>query len=73
MTDYRAAAARLGYYLVRGGFQTTCDNRLDGWYTVPIDGPVGKALWGPGHRTQRDALRELREQLRIRAEKDNCE
>ena len=53
-----------GYTTHRGGYRGTTDDRLDGWYICPVDGPHDHRGRGFIHRAYaRQALREHLEAL----------
>jgi hypothetical protein len=49
----RKAAQAAGYYVRRGAYAGTPDDRLDRWYIGHEDEPFRP--WGKGYRTARDA------------------
>jgi hypothetical protein len=50
-------ARDLGYYVMRGSYVGTTDDRLDGWYIGRIGEP--SRHHGAGYRTRREALDAL--------------
>jgi len=53
-------AEQAGYWILRGSYHGTTDDRIDRWYIVPMTGPYAKLL---GFRTRKAALIYLEEVL----------
>ncbi len=56
-------AKSAGYYIRRGSYMGTTDDRLDRWY-VGHDGDNFFRPWGSGYRTQREAWEAAAEMSR---------
>jgi len=53
-------AEQAGYYVLRGSYRGTTDDRIDRWYIVPMQGPCARIK---GYKTRRAALAHLEEML----------
>lgn len=62
MDKFDREAKKLGFRLTRGDYQGTSDDRLNRWYAEAIEANYAHRP-GPGSKTKREALEELRQDL----------
>ena len=53
-------AEKAGYWILRGSYHGTTDDRIDRWYIVPMQGPSARIK---GFKTRKAALANLEEML----------